>query len=71
MPERLDKRLVLAEWLFSRLGHNDTDQGMKHIARILRDEPVGWDELNVFHFRRHLELSLPEQRAITDESIHL
>ncbi len=29
MAERLDKRLVLNEWLFSRLGYSDTEQGMK------------------------------------------
>ncbi len=41
MAERLDKRLVLNEWLFSRLGYSDTVQGMKQVAKILRDEPVG------------------------------
>ncbi len=41
MAERLDKRLVLNEWLFSRLGYSDTEQGMKQVAKILRDEPVG------------------------------
>ncbi|PTN36062.1 hypothetical protein [Desulfonatronum sp. SC1] len=41
MAERLDKRLVLNEWLFSLLGYSDTEQGMKQVAKILRDEPVG------------------------------
>ena len=67
MAGRLDKRLVLNEWLFGQLGYADSDDGMKHIARILRDEPVGWDEQNVFHFRRRLELSLPENRAIGND----
>ena len=52
MAERLDKRLVLCEWMFGQLGYTDTDAGMRHVAEILRDEPVGWDEQNVFHFRR-------------------
>ena len=69
MPERLDKRLVLAEWMFSQFGFNDTDQGMKHIAEILHNEQVGWDEQNVFHFRRELERSLPEKRAISDDML--
>ena len=62
MAERLDKRLVLCEWMFGQLGYADTDQGMRHVAEILRNEPVGWDEQNVFHFRRRLELSLPNRR---------
>jgi hypothetical protein len=69
MEERLDKRLVLNEWLFSQLGYDDTAQGMKQVQKILRDEPVGWDEQNVFHFRRRLELSLPEQRAIDNDRL--
>ena len=73
MAERLDKRLVLCEWMFGQLGYADTDQGMRHIAKILRDEPVGWDEQNVFHFRRRLELSLPGEgsgrRAITNDML--
>jgi hypothetical protein len=69
MAERLDKRLVLNEWLFSQLGYSDTEQGMKQVAKILRDEPVGWDEQNVFHFRRRLELSLPETRAIDNDRL--
>ncbi len=51
MAERLDKRLVLDEWLFSQLGYGETAQGMKQVQKILREEPVGWDEQNVFHFR--------------------
>ena len=69
MAERLDKRLVLNEWLFSRLGYSDTGQGMKQVAKMIRDEPVGWDEQNVFHFRRRLELSLPETRAINNDRL--
>ena len=41
MAERLDKRLVLNEWLFSQLGYGDTAQGMKQVQKILREEPVG------------------------------
>lgn len=41
MAQRLDKRLVLNEWMFGQLGYVDTDQDMKHIAKILRDELVG------------------------------
>jgi len=67
MAERLDKRLVLNDWLFRQFGYADVEDGMKHIAKILRDEPVGWDEQNVFHFRRRLELSLPENRAIDSD----
>lgn len=69
MAVRLDKRLVLAEWMFSQFGYADTDQGMKHISEMLRAEPVGWDEQNVFHFRRRLELSLPEERAISNDML--
>ena len=54
MAERLDKRLVLNEWLFTQLGFSNATQGMRELQKILRDEPVGWDEQNVFHFRRRL-----------------
>ncbi|MEX0718157.1 MAG: DEAD/DEAH box helicase family protein [Planctomycetaceae bacterium] len=67
MPARLDQRLVLNEWMFAQLGYRDTQTGMRELAKILRDEPVGWDEQNVFHFRRRLELSLPANRAIDDD----
>lgn len=69
MAMRLDKRLVLNEWLFSQFGYSDTAQGMKHVQKILREEPVGWDEQNVFHFRRRLELLLPARRAIDNDRL--
>ena len=66
---KLDKRLVLNEWLFRQLGYIDTTTGMKQLSRMLRDADTGWDEQNVFHFRRLMELSLPGKRAITNDLI--
>jgi hypothetical protein len=67
MAVKLDKRLVLNEWLFRQLGYNDTKNGMKHLSRVLRNEKNGWDEQNVFYFRRQLEVCLPEKRALTND----
>jgi hypothetical protein len=66
-PAKLDKRLVLNEWLFRQLGYIDTETGMKQLSRILRDVTAGWDEQNIFYFRNQLEESLPEKQAITND----
>ena len=69
MASKLDKRLVLAGWLLSEFGFSDSESGMKHIAAILRNQKTGWDEQNVFYFRRRLEISLPENREVTDDQL--
>ena len=67
---KLDKRLVLAEWLFHQIGFTqDTSAGMNQLRDMLKGVKLGWDEQNVFHFRRKLELSLPETRAISNDDL--
>jgi hypothetical protein len=67
MTERLDQRLILNGWMFNQLGYKNPGQGMRQVSKVLREQPVGWDEQNVFHFRRQLELTLPSRRALTDD----
>src|SRR5690625_3591423 len=64
---KLDKKLILNEWLFSQFGYQETSQGMRQLSKILRDQRVGWDEQNVFYFRRQLESELPQSRAVSDD----
>lgn len=56
---KLDKRLILTEWMFTQFGY--AESGMTRLREILKDKKLGWDEQNVFHFRRHLELLLPDE----------
>ena len=69
MPAKLDKRLILAEWMLSQFGFASSQTGMKELSGILRDQKVGWDEQNVFYFRRRLEISLPENRSVSDDQL--
>jgi len=43
--------------------------GMHRLRQILKSEKLGWDGQNVFHFRRRLELSLPDSRAVQNEDL--
>ena len=65
----LDKRLILTEWIFSKFGFADTRTGMKQFSDILKNVETGWDAQEVFHFRRHLELSLPATREVTNDML--
>ena len=56
---KLDKRLILTEWMFTQFGY--AENGMARLREILKDKKLGWEKHNVFHFRRHLELLLPEE----------
>ena len=69
MAAKLDKRLILAEWMLSQFGFADSQTGMKELSGILRDQKVGWDEQNVFYFRRRLEISLPDNRSVSDDQL--
>lgn len=66
---KLDKRLVLTEWMFSQFGY--AENGMTRLRAILKDKKLGWDGQNVFHFRKHLELLLPEEanRTISNDDL--
>lgn len=64
---RLEKRLILNEWLFGQFGYSDTQNGMRKLSRALKETQTGWDEQNVFYFRRQLELSLPSHRAVSND----
>ena len=50
-PAKLDKRLILNEWMFRQLGLWSPETGMKQLSAMLRDTTTGWDAQNVFHFR--------------------
>ncbi len=64
---KLDKRLILNEWMFRQLGLWPLETGMKQLSAILREEPTGWDAQNIFYFRHALEKNLPVKREISNE----
>ena len=55
--------------MLSQFGFADSQTGMKELSGILRDQKVGWDEQNVFYFRRRLEISLPDNRSVSDDQL--
>jgi len=65
---KLENHLVLSKWILSKFGLPDND-AMKFLGDKLRDEKTGWDEMNIFHFRRRLENVLPEKRDITNDML--
>ena len=69
MAAKLDKRLILAEWMLSQFGFVNSQTGMKELSAILRDEKVGWDTQKVSKFSRRLKLSLPDNRRVTDDQL--
>ena len=48
-------RLVLAHWMVHQLGFADYEQGFNTLNEALKKCDPGWDEQNVFHYRRALE----------------
>lgn len=65
-------RLVLAHWMVHQLGFSDYEAGFIALNEALKKCDLGWDEQNVFHYRRALETALtenPDCRITTDELI--
>ena len=68
----IKQRLVLAHWMIHQLGFADYEAGFTTLNEALKKSALGWDEQNVFHFRRGLESVLadnPDCRITTDELI--
>lgn len=55
--------------MLSQFGFANSQTGMKELSGILRDQKVGWDGQNVFYFRRRLEISLPDNRSVSDDQL--
>ena len=47
MPAKLDKRLILAEWMLSQFGFANSQVGMKELSGILRDQKVGLSLIHI------------------------
>lgn len=48
-------RLVLAHWMIHQLGFEDYEKGFNLLNESLKKCAPGWDEQNVFHYRRALD----------------
>lgn len=69
---QIKQRLVLAHWMVHQLGFSDYEAGFTTLNEALKKCELGWDEQNVFHYRRALETVLAESadcRITTDELI--
>lgn len=52
---QIKQRLVLAHWMVHQLGFADYEAGFTTLNEALKSCEPGWDEQNVFHYRRALE----------------
>ena len=69
---QIKQRLVVAHWMVHQLGFSDYEAGFTALNEALKKCELGWDEQNVFHYRRALESVLSENadcRITTDELI--
>jgi len=69
---QIKQRLVLAHWMVHQLGFSDYEAGFTTLNEALKKCEPGWDEQNVFHYRRALESVLAENsdcRITADELI--
>lgn len=69
---QIKQRLVLAHWMVHQLGFSDYEAGFTTLNEALKKCELGWDEQNVFHYRRALETVLaenPDCHITTDELI--
>lgn len=51
----IKQRLVLAHWMIHQLGFPDYESGFNTLNETLKKCELGWDEQNVFHYRRALD----------------
>lgn len=68
----IKQRLVLAHWMIHQLGFPDYEAGFTTLNEALKKCDLGWDEQNVFHFRRALDEVLaanPDCPITSDELI--
>ena len=68
----IKQRLVLAHWMVHQLGFADYEAGFTTLNEALKKCALGWDEQNVFFYRRELESVLAENldcSITTDELI--
>jgi len=59
---QIKQRLVLAHWMVHQLGFSDYEAGFTTLNEALKKCELGWDEQNVFHYRRALEAVLAENQ---------
>lgn len=52
---KIKQRLVLAHWMIHQLGFPEYEAGFTALNEALKKCDLGWDEQNVFHFRRALD----------------
>jgi hypothetical protein len=67
----IKQRLVLAHWMIHQLGFPDYEAGFNTLNEALKKCDLGWDEQNVFHYRRALDqiLSSNPDCAITSDEL--
>lgn len=58
---QIKHRLVLAHWMIHQLGFSDYEEGFTTLNEALKKCDPGWDEQNVFHYRRALEEILADR----------
>ena len=75
MP-KLSQRLIFAEWFYSQLGYDILTEEQYTEAKTtlnesLKKAELGWDEQNVFYYRRILQDQLKEKegRALNDDRL--
>lgn len=68
----IKQRLVLAHWMIHQLGFPEYEAGFTTLNEALKKCDLGWDEQNVFHYRRALDELLaanPDCPITSDELI--
>ncbi len=65
----LTHRLVLNEWIFSKLGYQSAKEGMNDLSSRLERAGTGWNEQNVFYFSEALKLNLLDNSSIKKDNI--
>lgn len=68
---KIKQRLVLAHWMIHQLGFSDYEAGFTTLNEALKKCDLGWDEQNVFHYRRALDelLAANPACAITNDEL--
>lgn len=69
---KIKQRLVLAHWMIHQLGFPEHEEGFTTLNEALKKCELGWDEQNVFHYRRALDELLaanPDCPITSDELI--
>lgn len=72
MKSTVKQRLVLAHWMIHQLGFPEYEEGFTTLNEALKKCELGWDEQNVFHYRRALDELLaanPDCPISSDELI--